>query len=85
MAELPSQAAESGQDPTTPKYPRIKVRLTGQDGNAFAVLGTIRAVCRRAMSRGQFSHEDWDRFREEAMSGDYDHLLRTVMQWFDVH
>ena len=31
-----------------PKYPDIAVQLTGTDGNAFAVLGTVLAALRRA-------------------------------------
>ena len=64
----------------TPKYPDITVQLTGRDGNAFAVLG---AVARGLRSNG-VAEEDIERFHDEATSGDYDHLLRTAMQWVDV-
>jgi hypothetical protein len=30
------------------KYPKIKVKLSGTDGNVFAILGTVR----KAMKRG---------------------------------
>lgn len=64
---------------TEPKYPNIKVRLVGEDGNAFSILGR----CTRALK--QNGHADQvEVFRSEATSGDYDNLLRTVMRWFDV-
>ena len=28
--------------------------------------------------------EMWDEFHAEATSGDYNHLLATIMDWFDV-
>ena len=63
-----------------PKYPDITVRLTGQDGNAFAILGKVK----KELQRAELAKEEVDAFMEEAMSGDYDHLLRTAMKWVDV-
>ena len=63
-----------------PKHPEVKVRLTGQDSNAFMILG----LCTRAAKKAKLSAEEVNKFRDEAMSGDYDHLLGTCMQWFDV-
>ncbi len=63
-----------------PKYPHIKVELSGGDGNAFYILG----VCLRAMRRDGLSQEERDRFRIEATAGDYNHLLATCMTCFDV-
>jgi hypothetical protein len=56
-----------------------KVRLAGEDGNAFSILGR----CRRAMSLAGYTQKQWEEFEKEAKSGDYDNLLRTVMKWFD--
>ena len=64
----------------TPKYPDITVTLTGQDGNAFAVLGR----CRQAAQEAGLSEDEIAAFMEEAMAGDYDHLLRTAMRWFEI-
>ena len=64
----------------TPKYPKIKVRLTGRDGNAFAILGAVNAALRHA----GVSAEERKQFADEATSGDYDHLLRTAMRWVEV-
>ena len=59
----------------TPKYPNVKVKLTGEDGNAFFIIGRTIAAMRKA----KISEENITTFRVEAMSGDYNHLLQTVM------
>ncbi|GAA0287320.1 hypothetical protein [Rhodovulum strictum] len=63
-----------------PKYPDIIVTLTGQDGNAFAILGRCRAAARDA----GLSDDEIAAFMDEAMAGDYDHLLQTAMRWFEI-
>jgi hypothetical protein len=62
------------------RYPDITVELTGHDGNAFAIMGRVQQALRRA----GVPAEERDRFRAEAMSGDYDHLLQTCMRWVEV-
>ena len=61
-------------------HPDIEVQLTGNDGNAFAILG----ACRQAARRAGLEQSEIDKFMDEAREGDYDHLLRTCMKWFDV-
>ena len=57
----------------------VRVQLTGNDGNAFAIMGTVVKALR---SEG---HRDLvDEYRKEAMSGDYDHLLQTTMAYVHV-
>jgi len=56
------------------------LKLTGQDGNAFSILGKARLVARKA----GWDKERISEFMEKAMSGDYDHLLQTCMKYFDV-
>lgn len=63
-----------------PKYPNIHVQLSGNDGNAFFILGNVL----RAMKRGKVSLEEQEQFRQEATSGDYDNLLQTCMKWVEV-
>ena len=58
----------------------ISVRLVGEDGNAFSVLGRVRAALRRNGESPEFI----DAFTKEATSGDYDHLLATVMKVVEV-
>jgi hypothetical protein len=64
----------------TPKHPDITVQLTGTDGNAFAVLGKVRQALRQA----GISTEEQQPFLQEATTGDYDALLRTIMRWVEV-
>ncbi len=62
------------------KYPKIKVKLTGKDGNAFFILGTVI----NAMRKAKVPAEDIAAFQEEATSGDYDNLLATAMKYVNV-
>ena len=64
----------------TPKYPEIIVKLSGRDGNTFAVLGH----CRSAAEEAGLSEDEIANFMEDATAGDYDHLLKTAMRWFDI-
>ena len=62
------------------KYPNITVKLVGQDGNAFNLL----AIMRRELKRNGVSSEEVNQFMEEAMNGNYDHLLQTCIKWVNV-
>ena len=61
------------------KHKDINVPLVGEDGNAFAILGRVKRIMRRAGIDDQ-----WEEFHKEATASDYDHLLMTVMRWFSV-
>lgn len=63
-----------------PKYPDVTVQLTGEDGNAFAILGRMQ----RALRKAKVPPEEIKQFMDDATSGDYDHLLTTCMKWVDV-
>ena len=54
-----------------------KLKLVGQDGNAFSILGRAQRVARK-------NNLDWPVIQKEATSGDYDNLLRTMMKHFDI-
>jgi hypothetical protein len=62
------------------KYPNIEVQLTGQDGNAYAIMGAVQRELRRA----GVSAEEIKEYQDESMSGDYNHLLQTAMRWVSV-
>lgn len=64
----------------TVRFPEVSVQLTGEDGNAFAILGKVQ----KALRRGGASSEAVDEFMAEAIDGDYDHLLQTAMRWVAV-
>lgn len=65
---------------SSPKYPEVKVKLTGEDGNAFSIIGRVA----RELRRDGVSADEITKFRDEAMSGDYDNVLRTAMRWVEV-
>lgn len=75
----PASSPPTPQDPTLPRYPEVRVQLSGEDGNAFAVLGRTAAALRHA----GVPQEQIDEFFAEATSGDEDHLLQTTMSWID--
>ena len=62
---------------TDPKYPEIEVQLTGEDCNAFSVVGR---VCKAMRSAG-VPQATIDEVANEMMDGDYDHLLRVATEW----
>jgi hypothetical protein len=64
----------------TPLYPKASLQLSGADGNAFMILGQ----CERVMRNANIPDAERQKFRDEATSGDYDHLLQTCMKWFKV-
>ena len=56
-----------------------EVQLTGEDGNAFFIMGRVAKELRRAGN----APEIVEAFQTEAMSGDYDHVLQTAMAYAD--
>lgn len=62
------------------KYPNLTVQLTGQNGNAFVIMGLVT----NTMKRAKVSQETINAYMAEATSGDYDHLLRTTMRYVNV-
>lgn len=53
----------------------VKLQLVGLDGNAHSLMGAFR---RRAQREG-WSKEEIDAVLKECRSGDYDHLLQTLI------
>lgn len=69
-------------------YP-VEVQLTGEDGNAFGILGKVSDAIAQYLreetdSSARDIQEVKDRFLREATSGDYDHLLKTCAEWTEV-
>ena len=56
-----------------------KVKLVGEDGNAFAIMGRVAG----ALKKAGYSKEEIDIYRDKATSGDYDNLLRVTMEYVD--
>ena len=63
-----------------PKYENVSVVLVNEDGNAFSIMGRVTKALRRA----KVSDTAVKTFQQEAMAGDYDNLLQTVMKWVNV-
>lgn len=58
---------------------RPVVKLIGMDGNAFFILGKVKKALLKAGMK-----KEADEFIEKATAGDYDNLLRVVMEYVDV-
>jgi len=65
---------------TEVKYPKVTVELSGSDGNAVMLLGKVA----KALKRAEVPLEIVAKFKVEAMSGNYDHLLQTCEEWVNV-
>jgi sugar diacid utilization regulator len=57
----------------------ITLTLVGLDGNAFAIMGAFTKQARRE----GWTADEIDAVINEAMAGDYDHLLRTISKYCD--
>lgn len=56
----------------------IKLKLVGEDGNAFSIIGRARQALRRN-GRADLVEQ----FTKECTSGDYANLLATCARYFD--
>jgi len=56
------------------------VKLSGEDGNAFSIIG----ACSSAARRNGWSNEKIGDLRKEMMKGDYDNLLIVASNHFNV-
>ncbi len=57
-----------------------KLKIIGVDGNAFVLLGCAQQAARKA----KWEKEKIDEVMAEATNGDYNHLLATLMEHFEV-
>lgn len=57
-----------------------ELKLIGEDGNVFFILGKAVREARRA----GWPEEKIEKFKEDTMSGDYDHALQICMEYFEV-
>lgn len=63
------------------KYPNVQVRIIGTDGNGFMLVGKVRSALRDA----GVPAEEIEAFTAEATSGNYDHLLQTILATVDAY
>lgn len=63
-----------------PKYPTLEAQLSGEDGNAFAIIGRVSRLI-----RNDVGNDEAEAFTKEAFkSASYDELLQTVMSYVHV-
>jgi len=74
------QLCRAGVAVNAPKYPEVEIQLLGQDGNAFMMIGRTMA----ALRRHGVPSDEIKAFSEEAMSGDYDHVIQTILAMVSV-
>lgn len=71
---------ENSAKDSGPKFPDVRVKLVGEDGNVFAIIGR---VC-RALRQGGANDADVKAFTDEIQAaGSYDDALAVVMRWVD--
>ena len=63
-----------------PKYPQVTVRLTGEDGNAFSIIGRVAKALRREVGPEAAAEFQTEAFAQPS----YDHLLRLAMRTVEV-
>jgi hypothetical protein len=59
---------------------KVRLQLVGMNGNAYVVMGEFK----RAARQQGWTPEEIDTVIKEAMSGDYDHLLATILDNVDM-
>jgi hypothetical protein len=60
---------------------KVTCKLTGEDGNAFAIIGRVQKALRQAGT----SQEVKDKYFADATSGDYNHLLDVSITTLEDH
>jgi len=64
----------------------VSVQLSGNDGNAFAVMGNVIREMKSQL-RGEYSASEINalvkEYQADAMSGDYNNLLCVSMEYAD--
>lgn len=80
--------SDTGAQPSPPYYPDCIVTLVGENGNAFAIMGEVKTALRGHLKERGIQPEiikaATELYFNESMAGDYDHLLRTAMNWVTV-
>jgi hypothetical protein len=56
------------------------VKLVGEDGNAFSIMGRVKKALRRAGADKEYI----DKYLKESTVGDYSYLLAVSMKYVDV-
>jgi hypothetical protein len=65
---------------TQTKSKKVRMQLVGLDGNAFSIMGAFQ---QKARKQG-WTEREIREVLNEAMSGDHNHLLATIMDNVDM-
>jgi hypothetical protein len=76
LAAAASPRTTEGETDMQSKYPSVRVALVGEDENAFAIVERVQ----RALREAGVPIAEVKAFTVEACSGDYYHLLETVLR-----
>jgi hypothetical protein len=63
-----------------PKYPRVKVQVTGPHAGFYPTVAAVQAAMRRA----GVPLQELSNFYEDAAESNDDNFLRTCLRWVDV-
>lgn len=69
------------EDYLMPRYPDVSIRLSGEDGNIFSIIGRVRGALRKAGHPVSVQDEFSGAVTATASYGE---ALRTVMAWVNV-
>lgn len=59
----------------SPKFPHARIRLTGTE-NAYTIMQAVEDAMRRA----KIAPAEFEAYRQAAMAGDYENLLRVTRE-----
>ncbi len=77
LADMNAQFEEEAlRQPGLPEGMKVVVKLVGEDGNAFSILGRVRRALRRAGMP-----EKAEEYLARATTGDYHHLLAVTLEY----
>ncbi len=77
LADMNAQFEEEEfRKPGLPDGAKVTVKLVGEDGNAFSILGRVSKALRRAGMP-----EKAEEYLARATAGDYDHLLAVTLEY----
>lgn len=62
------------------KHPDVIVQLSNENGNGSVIVARVM----EALEGARVPREEIEQYQEEALAGDYGHLLQTTMKWVRV-
>lgn len=78
---MANDTAAADAERVEPRFPNVSVKLTGNDGNVFLIIGRVQ----RALLSGGATREQASEFVNEVTNADsYDAALQVVMRWVEV-